>query len=492
MNIAVFNSHTLLASHYEMELEIIYNHQEKGDNVIQLICEKDLPACDTNPFFHPEACERCISKRKNGYDSLLKTPTIKRFFNLTEEDKIRINQTPKVFSNVTELKKLKVEEYEIGYSIASSIISYYRDPNPKLEQKWVERYIIGCLGVYFSMINYLKENPTDIVYAFNGRLSHTKAVLHACKKMNVKCMFHERGNSLPFYSLFENTGIHDLTNTRRLMIEAWENADPVERTTKASQWFETRIGGKMENWYSFLENQKIELPNNWDASKRNVLICNSSEDELASLNDEWKNPLYVNQTEGILKIIEDSIDIENIHIYLRIHPHLAKVDNEDLRKLLSVTSPHLTIIPATSLISTYFLVKHASQVITFGSTIGMEATYLGKPSILAGKSFYYKLGGTYEPHTHQELIELLKQDLEPKPKEKALMFAYFFGTFGIRFKHYEPEDFGIGKFRKKYITSENDLKLKLTKAIYESVVFPKFSEWLRIRKRDKLIQRYLP
>jgi hypothetical protein len=28
MNIAIFNSHTLLASHYETELEIIYNHQE--------------------------------------------------------------------------------------------------------------------------------------------------------------------------------------------------------------------------------------------------------------------------------------------------------------------------------------------------------------------------------------------------------------------------------------------------------------------------------
>lgn len=492
MNIAIFNSHTLLASHYETELEIICNHQEKGDRVVQLICEKDLPACDTNPFFEPEACERCISKRKNGYSSLPKTPIIKRFFNLNEEDKIRIKQTSKSFESISELKKLKVDDYELGYSVASSIISYFRDPNPPLDPKWVESYIIGCLGVYFSMVNYLKSNQTDLVYAFNGRLSHTKAVLQACKLMKVKCILHERGNSMPFYSLFENTSIHDLKNTQRLIVEAWENADPIERVERANQWFETRIGGKMENWFSFLESQTFELPENWDATKKNILICNSSEDEFASLNDEWKNHLYLNQTDGIRKIISDTKELENVHIYLRVHPHLAKVNNKDLSELLAIKSHHLTIIPASSLISTYNLVSHASQVITFGSTIGMEATYMGKPSILAGKSFYFNLGGTYEPSSHEELIRLLTSNIEPKPKEKALMFAYYFGTFGIRFKHYSPEDFGKGKFKGKYIEANSSLKLSLIKFIFGNKTLPNLSEWMRLRKREKVSQRYLP
>ncbi len=492
MNIAIFNSHTLLASHYETELEIIHDHQEKGDHVVQLICERDLPACDINPFYQPEACERCISKRKNGFASLPKKPEIKRFFNLTGDDKIRIKETPKVFENISDLKKLKVDEYEIGYSVASSIISYYRDPNPTLDPKWVERYIIGCLGVYFSMINYLKANHTDVVYAFNGRLSHTKAVLQACRSMHVKCVLHERGNSMPFYSLFENTSIHDLKNTQRLIIETWENADPDERTARATQWFNTRIGGKMENWFSFLEKQIFELPKDWDESKKNILICNSSEDELASLNDEWENHLYANQTEGILRIINDTKNIKNIHVYLRIHPHLAKVENKDLRKLLSNQSPHLTIIPATSLISTYHLINQASQVVTFGSTVGIEATFMGKPSILAGKSFYINLGSSYDPSSHEELVELIKSDLEPKSKEKALMTAYFFGTFGIPFKHYQPEDFGLGKFKGKYIKADDGLRYKLIKTIYHNSKFPKLSEWLRLRLREKLTQRFLP
>jgi hypothetical protein len=492
MNIAIFNSHTLLATHYEAELEIIFNHQEKGDHVVQLVCNKDLPACDTNPYFHPEACERCVSKRKNGYSSTPVKPSVVPFFLLTEADKKRIADTPKQFTTIHDLQQLYVDNYDVGYAVASSIISHFRDPNPPLDPKWVERYIIGCLGVYFSMINYLKANPTDLVYAFNGRFSHTKAVLQACRLMKVNCELHERGNSLPFYSLFSNTSIHDLKNTQQLILETWEKADPIEREVTARRWFETRMGGKMENWYSFLEKQVFELPDDWNNTKNNVLICNSSEDEFASLGEEWKNPLYKNQTEGVFRIIRDALPLKNTHIYLRVHPHLAKVDNEELRSLLAFKSPNLTILPASSLISTYNLVRHASRVITFGSTIGMETTYMGKPSILAGKSFYHNMGGTYDPANHEELMELVSKELEAKPQEIAMKFAYFFGTFGIRFQHYVPEDFDRGNFKGKYIKSDDGLKLKLIKAVFHNKKSPKLSEWLRIRKREKLTKRFLP
>ena len=310
--------------------------------------------------------------------------------------------------------------------------------------------------------------------------------------MKVNCELHERGNSLPFYSLFSNTSIHDLKNTQQLILETWEKADPIEREVTARRWFETRMGGKMENWYSFLEKQVFELPDDWNNTKNNVLICNSSEDEFASLGEEWKNPLYKNQTEGVFRIIRDALPLKNTHIYLRVHPHLAKVDNEELRSLLAFKSPNLTILPASSLISTYNLVRHASRVITFGSTIGMETTYMGKPSILAGKSFYHNMGGTYDPANHEELMELVSKDLEAKPQEIAMKFAYFFGTFGIRFQHYVPEDFDRGNFKGKYIKSDDGLKLKLIKAVFHNKKSPKLSEWLRIRKREKLTKRFLP
>ena len=106
MNIVFFNSHTLLASHYETELELMSEHLIKRDNIVQLTCEKELPACDTNPYHMQEACERCVSKRKHGL-SLLSDSNIKRlsFFKLTEDDKRIKAEAGKILSAYRERRQ---------------------------------------------------------------------------------------------------------------------------------------------------------------------------------------------------------------------------------------------------------------------------------------------------------------------------------------------------------------------------------------------------
>ena len=492
MNVAIFTSHLLLASHYETELEIILGHQKKGDVVTQLICNKELPSCDTNPFHSQEACERCVSKRINGSSLTESTLRVKSFFFLSDEDKRRIAELRTHFISIKDLQSLWIDNYDIGYSIASSIISLNRNPEPELDPRLIERYVVSCAGVYFSMLNYLKTNPTDLVYTFNGRFSHTKAVLKACNKLGVVCYLHERGNSLNYYSLFKDVGIHDLKNTHRLIEEAWNNADPKLREQIATDWYTTRIGGKMQNWFSFPADQVIELPDNWDNSKHNIVICNSSEDELASLGDDWKNVLYKNQLEGITRIVEDSSKLENVRVYLRIHPHLAKVKNENALMLSNLKASNLTVIPATSKLSTYHLVKMASVTLTFGSTIGMEATFLRKPSVCAGKSFYFYLNGTYTPGSHEEVMQLLTKDIEPKPLEEALKFSYYFATFGLPFQFYKPEDFDKGTFLNNKVEPNNGLKYKFIRLLYHNKLLPNLSEKLSLRNREKLSQRYLP
>ena len=492
MNVVIFNSHTLFASHYETELEIILHHQKQGDKVVQLVCNKELPACENNPYFMPESCERCVSKVKSGYSQLQQKPIVRSFFQLTETDKKRIAETQRNITNLEELKKLWVDNFDVGYAVASTMISMARNPSPELEGRQVERLIISSLGVYFSFLNYLRQNPTDVVYIFNGRFSTTRGAMRACEKSGVRFITHERGCNMQHYSLFENATIHNMPNTQRLIREAWANAEPQSREGIAGKWYETRIGGKMENWYSFLENQQIELPEGWDKNKENILICNSSEDEVAALGEEWKNPLYINQSDGITRIIKACETLENLHVYLRIHPFMAqKASNENLRYLLNLKSKNLTIIPPASKLSTYELVRNASKVITFGSTIGVEATYMGRPSILAAKTFYDALNIAYTPASHDELMALIRQNLEPKPKENALMYGYFWGTFGVKFEYYEPHDFDRGTFLGKKIEAELGLKYKLIQAVFHNKKMLPLSEKLRLRWRERVMNRYL-
>jgi len=492
MKVAIFTSHLLLASHYETELEIILEHQNKGDQITQLVCNKELPSCDINPYHLFEACERCVSKRQKGINLLPKKIIQKSFLNLREEDKNKIAIIPTDFDNVKELQSLWVDNFDVGFAVASSLISITRNSNPPLEKLLLKRYILSSVGVYYSLINYIKEFKPDIIYVFNGRFAHTKAAFRACKKMGVPCRLHERGNSLNYYSVFENTGIHDSAFFQNQIEISWQQAKNQEKQVIAEKWFNTRIGGTMENWYSFLEDQILELPKGWDSNKKNVLICNSSEDEIASLGEEWEHPIYKTQPIGIRKIVEDCSSNPNLHFYLRIHPYLVNVDTEDVRELHSLSSPNLTVIPSKSRLSTYKLVEQCEITVTFGSTIGVEATYMRKPSILLSKSFYDRIDVAYIPDSHEDALNFLKLDLSPKPLENALKFGYYSATFGKRFRFYEPEDFGKGKFRGQRVEHSKGLKYLFINKFYKNNLFPKLSDRIWYWKRDRVLKQYLP
>ena len=57
------------------------------------------------------------------------------------------------------------------------------------------------------------------------------------------------------------------------------------------------------------------------------------------------------------------------------------------------------------------------------------------------------LGVTYNPATHDELVRLLHERLEPKPVGPALAYAYFWPTFGVPFKYFTADGFFSGRFK---------------------------------------------
>jgi hypothetical protein len=196
------------------------------------------------------------------------------------------------------------------------------------------------------------------------------------------------------------------------------------------------------------EQQKGLLPEGWSTSKKNIVLFQSSEDEYASVSEDWKLPFYSTQFEGLQQITRDMAKYAGqFHLYIRVHPNMKEAIPAERERINQLQGGNVSVIPAESPISTYALMHNADKVISFGSTVGIEATYWGKPSILAGKCFYVNLGGTYNPATHQELMELiLTEDLPPKDKEAALKYAYYINSFGIPFVYYKAEGFIEGKF----------------------------------------------
>ncbi len=454
--IVIVSPYATVAPHFETELEIAQRHLDKGDRVTIISCMGELANCDFNDTHQSKRCDECRGRRIDGFKQLRGNARC-RTFKSVGKNKL---QTPRVdATSVEQLKNLKLGQFDIGYAVLSSLVSNLREPRPNLQQysELINRFYDSANHVYSAMLRYLDRHRPDKVYVFNGRFAAMRGVLRACQERSVECVIHERGWNTHHYQLYHNRLPHDIQYMEQRMKTAWETADPATRHDTAAAWFESRVNRVEQNWHSFVKDQtKGKLPAGWDSNRHNVVLFNSSEDEFAAIGDMWTNHTYPDQVTGIIRIARSlQQQARQVHLTVRVHPNLKHVDNHSTRQILALDMPNLSVVPAHDTVDSYQLLRASDTVVTFGSGMGIESVYWGKPSILLGPSFYQNLGGTYQPAKHEEAIQLMSCPLNPLSKTGALIYGHWFQTHGIRFKHFEPTGLFSGTFQGKLIYPKN-------------------------------------
>lgn len=454
MNVVVFSPYARWTPHLETDLEIIQRHLDQADRVTLLGCDAEMSTCDANPQHVRRLCRQCTGRRLAGLSLLSEKVSVEPFVRLTGEDHRALRDLPSRFADVDALKAYRIGSFDIGYAVLSSVVSQLRDPeiHPEKHAKLIHRTLCNAFIVYRSIANFLEDRATDRFYAFNGRFAPLRAALRACQEKGVTCYTHDRGFDLRHYALFQDTFLHDRAYREMQIREAWQRGG-ADRESAAARWFQARSAGDGGSWFSFVEHQQASsLPEDWDPQKRNVVIFLSSEDEFVAVGDSWRNPLYRDQNHAIHSIVRSlQGKAGDLHLYLRVHPNLAGVDNHQTRELARIDAPFVTVIAADKPISSYALLRASEKVVTFGSTLGIEAVYWGVPSVLAGTSYYRNLGATYNPDSHAELIDMIGRRLDPKPIDAALIYGYYFATFGTPFKYFVPDGIFSGTFKGRRI-----------------------------------------
>ena len=445
MKIAILSPGRTVAPHFEAELEIAQQHLDQGDEVLFFSCRGQLSNCDFNIDRDPAICKNCTGRRDHGLELLDQSCA-----------SLEINATdcppfPKLES-IEELIDWKVENFDIGYAVLSSIVSVVRDPEPDLAElhELKTRFIESALITWQQTQSFLQQHKPDRVYVYNGRFAAMRAVLRACQKHNVECFLHERGCDLHHYDLLENHLPHDIVGIEKVIRKLWADADPQTRESTAASWFEDRVSRVERSWVSFTkEQQEGLLPEGFDPDARNVSIFCSSDDEFVAIGDAWKNELYPNQVEAISNIASSMLTASpETKLYLRVHPNLKNVDNARKRSMMALNHANLSVIPADSTIDTYALLGASDLIVTFGSSVGMEAVFWDRPSVLLGPCLYQNLGGPVRSHSHAETIELLCSDLQPSTdKTGALMYGHWFQARGYPYRYFKPKNLFEGTFK---------------------------------------------
>jgi len=450
VKILIVSPHAAFPPHFETELEIAQRHLDAGDEVAVASCWGELPGCHFSLDANPKTCHSCRTRRRAGWQ--LVEPRVTHE-SICDPVPFPYRSTlPERTADEGELQRWRPFQADLGWGVLSTLISVTANPEPDIPGvRWLMRRLAASAETIFRAVTarLLRDRP-DRVYVFNGRLALERSVLRSCEQAGVDCFVHERGCDTYHYSLSRNAMPHDIEWVDASIREHWQAAaaDP-GREAVAAQWFIDRANRVERSWYSFTKEQTPRaLPAGWDPSRHNVVIFTSSEDEFAAIGDQWRNHLYTNQREGVERLVADLPARDaNVHVTIRMHPNQARLNNRHTNALRRLGGPCVTVVPPEDRVDSYELIRAATVVATFGSTVGVEAVFWEKPSVLLGPSFYQNLGAALRVQSHEEALQVILHPPATADRSKALPFGYWQQTHGHRFRHFEPDGLFTGRFK---------------------------------------------
>lgn len=375
-------------------------------------------------------------------------------------------------SSVDELKIFEYKNYNIGRGVLSDLIVFSRDAYPDVDDYigQINQSICASIKAYELLCYMLQKYLPKIVLTFNGRQAVPSAISNAADFLNIPIKYYEAG-ATPERFFLNDQKLHDFNYRTFLIKEYWKNAQ--DGDSKAIEHFEARRNCCLHD-YNYAQLQKQgKIPSK--IKPKRITFFSSSEDEIQCLDIDAisdKSKIFVSQRESIEFLINWVKNQSDIELIIRIHPNVANKCKKDQDYWHNLSGENVTLIDAMSTVDSYALMESSDIVITYGSSIGLEATYWGIPSILLMNGYYSGFEAAYEPDTKEELISLLTSDLVALPKKNTFPPAYFIGYHGnYTYKYLNPVfPYEKRKFCGKHLSTEHLLIRYLKKTFLKNVV----------------------
>ena len=432
-----------------------------NDTVKILTCDSTVDICVSNPRADRAVCTWCKNYRKKLIRRLPKDIEILRYGDYyLPDNKLIVDSLTFDYDSVEMIKKLTYKNVKIGYGAFSSYVSLTRNLYPRIDsafKRYFNLYLKAECILTELMGNVLNRVRPDVVSLYNGRHFETRPVFDLAKSMGytVRCYenvkFAKRSAS---YYYYENELPHNIRSIGNSVRKAWDDANLAESEKSAigASFFINRRTSRFAGDTIYTRTQKYgALPEGFEVSKRNIVIFPSSEDEFTSIDSEYDdNNIFTSQYHGVKEILERFKDNTDFHFYLRIHPNLKNVRYKYHTSLIGLGRlyDNVTVIGAGEETSSYSLLDNSEKILVFGTTMGIEACYWGKPVILLRNAFFNYLDVCYRPKSAEEVFSLVSaRDLPAKDKINALKYGFhrmydrdcknFDPDFVSRYKHFK-------------------------------------------------------
>lgn len=406
------------------ELELVVSQSNKNRELIVISCDGSLSFCPIRDLDKNFTCKECqafrakqiaIFERLTQYKKVT-TASISRGIDIEATNERGLEKTNReIYSKSTAMTVFKSKDAAIN--------------NPSTYQKILQDYDLGYnLGSNFFK-NYNVVNCT----IFNARISFYRAFFDIARKVGntarvyeVPMIGEENFIVTENYSIVDrNKWSIDLLNFVTQMKTNLSHSQYQKKCDEAQKWFEDRVeyinsknSGAFANKPYLAVTAKNKLPS-FIASNPELQLVSyfvSSDFELVGI-PEIENSFQTDQFE-LVSTLAKWADEGHFKLVIRLHPNMSNSPVQDIELYgnLSRNTKFIEVVMPSEDIDSYALAKASDHVVTSGSTIGLEAAYLGMNTTVCGASHYSAFNIARHVSTIDELMLVLKQPNEKRPE----------------------------------------------------------------------------
>lgn len=466
--VTVFISSGLLEV-FELTMARALDLWEEGDEVSIVYCDGLVyAACTANPFGWSSICRVCRSIYDEAF-SALPADIIARPITFYQK-----------FTQFENVPGWQLGDQEVKNGVESTLLTNYRVDRQRIASSLLLRHISRRYEIYSklifeSAISVLKSSKIDRLEFYNGRLVPTRALLTAARLTSTDFSVLESWGVNRSMRIYPNTTPHEF-QYNKLVLENFIPLDAYDEEIGHKFFIDRRKGlPTNDRSYTARQTSKVKLSG---FSRPLIAFFLSSPDELKVSGNEFFTTWSLAPEIFIAEVYRSlRFDFDFV---VRMHPNQhGDRTGESARIHNSLVSlPGVCVIKPLDPTSSYELMGCADYVVTFGSTIGIEATYWGKTSILVGRALWEDANVVYKCKDPSSFIKLIRNNPEPLSRESSVKIGYHFMVDINKSKNLRVSRLGFHILDKNYLPLKRRGLVNIFNKLIERVMRSRFGHWV--------------
>jgi hypothetical protein len=406
-----------------------------GQSVTYLVCHSGFEKCllGTRPadLSAPMPCETCIANNTSWYPAKHSVA-----FHPPEAGYDHLSS--KLMAMTTkELLDYRYGSINLGELCVPSVRWRLRRWNLDLDAAGhdiLAIYIASAIALAQRLETLFSEKKVRSLLLFNGTFFPEATARAIAQLHNIPVVTYESGFQ-PLSAFFS----HTVATEYSIQIPAdFELSD--EENTQLDEYLAQRLKGNFTmagiRFWQDMQSISSELKQKAEAHRQIVVVFTNV---VFDTSQTYANLVFESMFDWLEATLTLAAEHPNMLFVVRAHPDELRQDKESqepVSEWLAAkgfdTLKNLTFIAPTEYVSSYELIDLSQFCIVYNSTIGLEATLLGKPVIAAGQTRYDRENMTHKVASPEAYLDLVQQFLQsgvpPVPAEwqqRARRFMYY-------------------------------------------------------------------